>query len=342
MYKKIMGFTLAETMIVLVILGIIASITIPAVIRNQIEAQNRTRIRKAMTVYDMALNKIVVENGIKSNDALYSSDPSDKIAFAPQDNCTRSSAYFKINRTLNDDNGTNCRFCSSDNVCWDISNILKPIIGIGEEGITNENSTNRYRMFAHFGDNGELRVDDLAYEQSHEYLTSTEKEELAATYNFANNVKEKSDIQDGTQEHPYILEGYGSCQEKHPNTYCEETFINSYYNLPFIANYEPTNNNPKFSFIVNDTKYPCGEMNGPDEGSYGLCEVTVRRDEYYCGIGPDGNAQATIQKDVNINNFYIPGGGTYAYGSNCKFGEDLSSCSQICYNDENGETICND
>ena len=40
------GFTLAETLIVLVILGVIASITIPAVVRNQIEAQNRTKIKK--------------------------------------------------------------------------------------------------------------------------------------------------------------------------------------------------------------------------------------------------------------------------------------------------------
>ena len=44
--NKNKAFTLAETLIVLVILGIIASITIPAVVRNQIEAQNRTRIRK--------------------------------------------------------------------------------------------------------------------------------------------------------------------------------------------------------------------------------------------------------------------------------------------------------
>ena len=114
---SVKAFTLAETMIVLVILGVVAAITVPALVRNQMEAQNRTRIKKAMTVYDTAINKMVVENNLKSNDALYSSDPNNNTAFAPQGNCTRTSAYFKINRTLNDDNGTNCRFCSSDNVC---------------------------------------------------------------------------------------------------------------------------------------------------------------------------------------------------------------------------------
>ena len=45
-------------------------------------------------------------------------------------------------------------------------------------------------MFAHFGDNGELRVDDVAYEEQHNYLTEDEKEELTATYNFVNNKRE--------------------------------------------------------------------------------------------------------------------------------------------------------
>ena len=40
------AFTLAETMIVLVVLGVVASITIPAVVRNQIDAQNRTKLKK--------------------------------------------------------------------------------------------------------------------------------------------------------------------------------------------------------------------------------------------------------------------------------------------------------
>ena len=40
------AFTLAETLIVLVILGIVASITIPAIVRRQMEAQNRAKIKK--------------------------------------------------------------------------------------------------------------------------------------------------------------------------------------------------------------------------------------------------------------------------------------------------------
>ena len=68
--KKKAAFTLAETLIVLVILGVVAAITIPALVRNQMEAQNRTRIKKAMTVYDMLINKIVVENNLKDDVAV--------------------------------------------------------------------------------------------------------------------------------------------------------------------------------------------------------------------------------------------------------------------------------
>ena len=154
--NKNKAFTLAETLIVLVILGIIASITIPAVVRRQIEAQNRTRIKKAMTVYDMLLSKIVVENNLKDNAALTN--------WGNNNNCVNSKPYFKSA----EDTNNNCIFKSSDNIWWDISDITKPIIGLSEDDLNDPNSANRFQLLGHFDKNGSLRVDDLAYEKGQE------------------------------------------------------------------------------------------------------------------------------------------------------------------------------
>ena len=56
------GFTLAETLITLTILGVVAAITVPSLINKQIESANRTKVKKAMAVYEKALNQMI-ENG---------------------------------------------------------------------------------------------------------------------------------------------------------------------------------------------------------------------------------------------------------------------------------------
>ena len=43
------GFTLAETLIALTVLGIVAAITVPQLVRKQAETANRTKLKKAMT-----------------------------------------------------------------------------------------------------------------------------------------------------------------------------------------------------------------------------------------------------------------------------------------------------
>ena len=78
------AFTLVEFLVVLVILGIVAALTIPVVIRRQIESANRTKIKKVMKVYDMLLNKMALENDLKSTKAL-----------KDWANCINTSNYFK-------------------------------------------------------------------------------------------------------------------------------------------------------------------------------------------------------------------------------------------------------
>ena len=69
-FDKKQGFTLAEVMIVLVVLGIVAILTVPSVVKKYFEAQERTKIKKSMAAYDTAINKMVIENDRRSEDAL--------------------------------------------------------------------------------------------------------------------------------------------------------------------------------------------------------------------------------------------------------------------------------
>ena len=177
--KKKVAFTLAETMIVLVILGIVAAITIPALVRRHVESSNRTKIRKAMAVYDTAINKMVVENGIKSNDALINEFNADK----NNNSCAKSRAYFKVSQ----DGANDCTFRASDGVWWNISDINHPIIAFNEDDLTDEiasGDTNKaFKLVGYMDGTGILRVGDLGV------ATDDNKTALSKLYNFVNNVK---------------------------------------------------------------------------------------------------------------------------------------------------------
>ena len=157
--KKIEAFTLAETMIVIVVLGIIATLTIPALVNKNKESVAKTKVRKAMAAYESALNKMIIENDLKSDDTL--------TAWAGA-NCVNSTNYFKKVQ------GDGCIFKTSDGIWWNISDIERPVISFKEINAdnaatitTNANNANDKTAFVlvgRFGNDGSLRVDDLAYE----------------------------------------------------------------------------------------------------------------------------------------------------------------------------------
>ena len=95
------GFTLAETMIVLVTLGIVVALTLPSLIRKQVETQNRTKIKKAMTTYEKAFNQMLLDNQLTTNGAILSwADGIDA-------NCENTSAYYRK------EDGSGCLFKNS-------------------------------------------------------------------------------------------------------------------------------------------------------------------------------------------------------------------------------------
>ena len=202
--QKKAAFTLAETLIVLVILGVIAAIVVPALIRNHVENANRTKLKKCMKVYDMFLSKFVIENGLKTNDAI--------IDLAKED-CSGSAPYFKSVKNLKDENGneTLCRFCTADKVCWNIEDPTKPIISFDENNLDTATPPNSFGFLGHFGRNGELRIDDLAYEKEQEN-NQDNITLLADAYNFMNNVKTTTPTEELTPIAQCKKEGKTTCE----------------------------------------------------------------------------------------------------------------------------------
>ena len=152
------AFTLVETLIVIVVLGIIATLTIPALVNKNKESVAKTKVRKAMAAYESALNKMIIENDLKDN------GPLKDWAGNLDNGCANSTNYFK---KVQDVNG--CTFRTSDGIWWNISDIERPLIAFNQDNLTIDkaNAANDYSAFVlvgRFGTDGSLRVDDLAYE----------------------------------------------------------------------------------------------------------------------------------------------------------------------------------
>ncbi len=120
------AFTIAETVILLVVIGTIVVLSIPSIVNNHLKSTNKIKLKKAMESYSFILQTMVTENHINSNSKM-------RIwADTEQNNCANTSVYFKIRE------GADCRFKTTDNIWWDISDIENPII-ILDKKLKNEN-----------------------------------------------------------------------------------------------------------------------------------------------------------------------------------------------------------
>ena len=179
------AFTLAETLITLTILGVIAAITVPMLINKQMEAANRTKLKKAMAAYEKALNQMIVDNDIKGSVKAWA----DTVA-----NCGLTNPYFKFI------NGGNCRFQTADKVWWDITDIEHPTISLKEpltdamvEGVSSNSDDYKddKTLFSMTGEitNGVVRIND----QADTGLTDDAKANLDKIYAFINNSNNDDD-----------------------------------------------------------------------------------------------------------------------------------------------------
>ena len=93
--KQQKGFTLAETLITLTILGVVAAITVPMLINKQMEAANRTKVKKAMATYEKALNQMIIENDLKDGAAISAFNGTINNGVNATD-CENTRPYFKV------------------------------------------------------------------------------------------------------------------------------------------------------------------------------------------------------------------------------------------------------
>ena len=175
------GFTLAETLITVVILGIVAAILVPNLINRQVENANRTKVKKAMASYEKAINFIIFENDIKSTEELKE--------FGEEENCKFSKGYFKTVQDGNND----CIFKTADRVWWNITDLTNPILILKDSQKNKEVDELRelakeykdktvFSMVGRFDDVGTLRVNDNAYEQT--YGTIAQQKYVAKLWYF--------------------------------------------------------------------------------------------------------------------------------------------------------------
>ena len=162
------AFTLSETMIVVVVLGIIATLTIPALVNKQKESVAKTKVRKAMSAYELAIQKMTIENDLKSVGAL-------EEWANPDRECEDTRQYFKTVE------GEGCIFKTSDGLWWNISDIMHPVISLKKmdweiEGQTpddiNEKADNpddytAFYLVTTFNEEiGAFRTNDLEFERN--------------------------------------------------------------------------------------------------------------------------------------------------------------------------------
>jgi len=98
------GFTLAEVLITLLIIGIISSIVIPALVNETQDAELHTAWKKTYSDFDQAIKRIMMDNGGTMIDLC--STASDV------NNCFRSKLLIYLNYIKD------CQSGSSEGICW--------------------------------------------------------------------------------------------------------------------------------------------------------------------------------------------------------------------------------
>ena len=106
------AFTLAEVLITLSILGVVAALTIPSLVNRQSEMAAQVKLKKAIANYENVAAVYMVEN--ESTDLGDGTKTTDMAK-----DCTTLGNYFKIVKSNAGTNG--CNFTTSDGVLWNFN-----------------------------------------------------------------------------------------------------------------------------------------------------------------------------------------------------------------------------
>lgn len=95
------AFTLAEVLITLAIIGVVAALTIPTLIKNFQDAQYKTAYKKAYSVASQAWTTAVTNNEIEARPSW--TDDQSKV-----DNFNAFESHFKVTKDCNSSNNSDC------------------------------------------------------------------------------------------------------------------------------------------------------------------------------------------------------------------------------------------
>ena len=326
------GFTLAETLIVAAILGVIAVLVIPNLIRNQIESQNRIKVKKAMSVYERALSKIVIENDLRNNTTLTDYNNSSENA-----NCTDTFKYFKASK------GSGCIFMTTDKIWWNIENIQRPVISFKE--ITSDNKAEitakandlddkeAFVLVGRFQDSiSALRIDDLAFEKENSETVESYNsyDQVAKLFGFINKVK-AGDSASGDNYND-VCETRISCDSMFWRCFvydCHNNYIADGLNC--LSNTDMTSCKDRQVYVNNDygdvtvIGYDCSDINITSCHDFDILEYgnnpNNKPEGYYCSDYTDITSCDEIYIYTFNDNKHT---GT---GYNCE-NEDITSCKE--------------
>ena len=99
------AFTLAEVLITLGVIGVVAAMTISVLTKNYQKQVFYTQFRKAATTVENALKLYAVDNGCEGEiNNCFGIDRGDRFALSEENFVDNFSKYFKISKLINEDN----------------------------------------------------------------------------------------------------------------------------------------------------------------------------------------------------------------------------------------------
>ena len=150
------GFTLAEAVIILVLLGVIAVIVLPNSFHNYIHKKQQTQIKKAIAVYENVIKSFSSQTRGTSMEALESKKGND---------CSGIEKIVSIKK-YDDDDG--CIILMDNGLWWDFKDLSNTLVSFEREDLTaeNANAQDTYKAFNFVTayENGKLQILNPAYD----------------------------------------------------------------------------------------------------------------------------------------------------------------------------------
>ena len=122
-FKK--AFTLAEVLITLSILGVVAALTIPSLVNRQSDLAAQTKLKKAIANYENVMAVYMAENETTSAEGMLGDD------------CANLTEYFKV---VEQDDDNDCNFTTADGVYWSLDD------GTGFAAVADSKTAPRYAV----------------------------------------------------------------------------------------------------------------------------------------------------------------------------------------------------